>query len=329
MRRFIIRNDDVSVHTRFSEIVRFCEVCDAHGYKIIQAITPLGAGGKYARAHLTNDQIRLMEFRRFDENTRVYEYLKSRDDYIAVHGLWHTHAPTLEEVARAKEYLIGLGFNPTYFVPPFNEGEYPVEVDGLTLSQLSMEAGERLEDFLTEGEPNSPIVYLHSWRFAHRNYNFDQLDACLARLEPKITKISDLPVDPIRHWYNDWVSKNALGRVLDIGKSRHWDYGFETLDANPKLNPTYVGSTEQIDLPDETFDTVLCNGMYEFVTDHQAMVNEAVRLTKKGGTTLFGFVGPDYTPYKKDWKYFDETVQLPPHTRMDFGGDYVFFICPK
>lgn len=329
MRRFIIRNDDVSVHSRLSEIVKFCEVCDAHGYKIIQAITPIGAGGKYARSHLTNDEIRLMDFRRFEENTRVYEYLKSRQDYIAVHGLWHTHSPTPPEIARAKELLTNLGFSPTYFVPPFNEGDYPEEVAGLTVSQLSMKSGERLEDFLAEGEPTGPIAYLHSWRFANRNFTFDQLDACLTRLEPKILKISDQPVDPIRHWYNDWVSKNALGRVLDIGKSRHWDYGFETLDANANLQPTYVGSIEHTDLPSETFDTVLCNGMYEFVVDPQAMVDAAVRLTKKGGTTLFGFVGPNYKPYKRDWKYFDESIQVPPHTRIDFGGEYVFFVCPK
>lgn len=328
MSKFLIRNDDVAFDTNLGRLAEFCGICDRHGYKIIQAITPIGLGGKYARAHLTNDQIRLGSFRRFEENKDLVDFLRSRQDLIGVHGLWHTHSPTEEEIGKASTILTSLGFAPSYYVPPFNEGQYPPVVEGLITSQLSIEAGQNLETFLTEGTPESAIMYLHSWRF-NRNYSFVDLDACLARLAPKISKLTDYPADPIRLWYNEWVEANALGKVLDIGKSRHWDYGFPTLDTNPKLNPTYLGNIEEMDLSDESFDTVLCNGMYEFVENPQNMINEAIRVTKKGGTTIFGVVGPDYKPYKKDWKFFEGKETLPPHTRIDFGNEYYFLICIK
>src|SRR5258706_1517278 len=115
--KFIIRNDDVAFDTDIDEIKKFCEICDKYGYKIIQAITLVGECRK-SRATMNNEEIRLISFKRFEENKEVVEFLKSRNDFIAVHGLWHTHTPTIEEIKKGKELLIGLGFNPTYFVPP-------------------------------------------------------------------------------------------------------------------------------------------------------------------------------------------------------------------
>lgn len=184
MTKFIIRNDDIAFDTSLEEIKRFSEVCDKYGYKIIQSITPIGAGGRYGRAAMTNDQIKLLSFRRFDENKEVLEFLKARNDLIAVHGLWHTHVPSEEEVRTAKSILEGLGFNPTYFVPPFNEGDYQPKVVDLTTSQLDFRKGDLLETYLDNGEPTSPIMYLHSWRFqtGKYGYSFEKLDKCLARL---------------------------------------------------------------------------------------------------------------------------------------------------
>lgn len=327
--KFLIRNDDIAVDSGVNELKKFCEICDKHDFKIIQSITPIGFSGKRARANMSNERIRLLNFNRFEENKEVFEYLKVRRDFIGVHGLWHTHVPTIDEITTAKAILQAWGFNPTYFVPPFNEGGYAEEVEGLKTSQLSMDKGERLEDFLKEGEPKSPIMYLHSWRFNNRNYTFDQLEECLSRLSRKIKKLTDLEPDRIRIWYNDWVSKNAVGSVLDIGKSRHWDYGFPTLDMNRRLNPTYVGSIEKIDFPDDNFDTVLCNGMYEFVSDPQSMISEVLRITKKGGTAIFGFVGKNYKPYRDNWKFYEGKETLPQHTIVDFDQEYYFLICHK
>lgn len=185
MPRFLIRNDDVAFETEIDEIRQFCEICDKYGYKIIQAITPIGLSGRRARTHMQDYDIKRASFKRFQENIEVLEYLKSRQDLIAVHGLWHTHKPSLPEIRTAKKILGSLGLKPTYFAPPFNEGHYPETVAGLKLCQLSMEAGERLEDFLQQGTPKAPIMYLHSWRFNNAHYKFKHLDQCLARLSNK------------------------------------------------------------------------------------------------------------------------------------------------
>lgn len=179
---FTIRNDDVAFDTNLAEIKKFCEVCDKHGIKIIQAITPIGECRKI-KVTMTNEDIRLTSFRRFEENNEVVEFLKNRQDAIGIHGLWHTHMPTIPEIIRAKTMLQEMGFNPSYYVPPFNEGSYPEKIAGLITCQLAIERGERLEDFIKRGNPRAPIMYLHSWRFDNAHYTFEQLDQCLERIK--------------------------------------------------------------------------------------------------------------------------------------------------
>lgn len=180
MSAFLIRNDDVNFDTELGSLQRFCEICDRYGFKIMQAITPLGECRK-VNAKMSNAEIIKSSNRQLIENTEVYDYLKSRDDLIGVHGFMHTHAPDELEVAFGRDYLRRWGFEPTYFVPPFNEGEYPDEVASLKTCQLYMAKGERLEDFLKEGTPTAPIMYLHSWRFG-KWYRWSSLESCLARL---------------------------------------------------------------------------------------------------------------------------------------------------
>ena len=181
--QFIIRNDDVAFDTKLSEIKTFCEICDKYGFKIIQAITPIGEVKKIKSHRLINDLIKNLSNKEFSENIELVEFLRSRSDLIAVHGLWHTHKPTIEEIKEAKGILENLGLKPTYFVPPFNEGEYSETVEELKLSKLSAKNGERLEDFLENGTPISPIMYLHSWRFDNSWYTFKKLEQCLNRLQ--------------------------------------------------------------------------------------------------------------------------------------------------
>jgi hypothetical protein len=181
---FIIRNDDVAVDTRLSEITRFCEICDKYGIKIIQAITVVGECKK-AHTSLSNEEIKAGADTGFAQNYDVVNFLLQRQDFIGVHGLYHTHQPTEKEIKLAKEALELMGFKPTYFVPPFNQGDYKDEVCGLKTIKLSMEQGERLEDYLMGGAPTAPIVYLHSWRFDDDWYSWEQLDNCLKRIYDK------------------------------------------------------------------------------------------------------------------------------------------------
>lgn len=182
MKKFLIRNDDVAFDTDISEIKQFCEIADKYGYQILHAIIPIGEVRKIKSSRMTNDQIRAASNRLFSENQQVLRYLKSRQDLIGVHGLWHTHKPGVEEIQTAKFILQGLGFNPTYFIPPFNEGGYPKNLVGLKVCKLSIKNGERLEDFLSKGAPKAKIMYLHSWRFTQGWYAFDMLEECLRRL---------------------------------------------------------------------------------------------------------------------------------------------------
>lgn len=183
MAKFLIRNDDVSFDTDISEIKQFCEIADKYDYKIIQAIIPIGEARKIKSARMTNDQIRATSSRLFSENQEILEYLSKRNDLIGIHGLWHTHKPSAEEIKTAKSILTGLGFNPIYFIPPFNEGDYPKDFVGLKTCKLSMKNGERLEDFLEKGTPAAEIMYLHSWRFNNDWYTFEKLDKCLERIK--------------------------------------------------------------------------------------------------------------------------------------------------
>ena len=185
MNKFLIRNDDVAFDTTPEEIKQFCEICDKYGYRILHAITSMGEPRKIKSSRMTNDQIKAASGRLFGENREVLEYLKDRQDLIGIHGLWHTHKPNEEEIKTAKSILQGLGFNPTYFIPPFNEGDYPEEIAGLKTCKLSMKEGERLEDFLDKGTPRADMLYLHSWRFDNDWYTFDMLEKCLQRLEHK------------------------------------------------------------------------------------------------------------------------------------------------
>ena len=180
--KFLIRNDDVAFDTDFEEIRRFCQICDKYGYKIMHAIVPIGEARKIKSKRMTNSEIRATSNRLFSENREVLNYLRGRQDLIGVHGLWHTHKPNIEEIKTGKIILQGLGFNPTYFIPPFNEGDYPKAIAGLKVCKLS-EKKERLELYLEHGNPTYPIMYLHSWRFNNHWYTFDMLEKCLERLE--------------------------------------------------------------------------------------------------------------------------------------------------
>jgi len=143
--------------------------------------------------------------------------------------------------------------------------------------------------------------------------------------------IKHFKTSPCRIWYNEWVEKNARGSVLNVGKSEIWSYGFPTIDTNEKLSPTFVDDICDCKLDSNSYDVVLCNGMYEFVEDPQKMVNEVCRLLKAGGTAIFGFVNESYRAYKKPWKAYKEgDIEFPGKiVKTKLFNNYVFIICRK
>lgn len=172
----IVRNDDVALDSKLSEIETFCNICDKHGFKIMQCITPMGRIQK-VDSKMDNTAIReLTGDIPFIENKEVYDYLRNRGDIIAVHGFYHEHRPTVEDISRGEIQLIDWGFSPSYYVPPFNEET--VGYHGLTVSAKT----QRLEDYHKEGVPTDEICYLHSWRYDNAWYRFEDLDRTLERI---------------------------------------------------------------------------------------------------------------------------------------------------
>jgi len=176
MPRFI-RNDDVAFDTDVEHLKKFNEICDRYGFKIIQAITVRGIC-RPIDSKMSNDEIKRMSDVSVFDNKELIDYLKTRDDIFAVHGYWHTHEPTKEDIKQAKQELKEHGLEPTFFVTPFNEGTYPKKIQGLIVSQIT----ERLESFIDGGTPTDEIVYLHSWRFDGSWYTLNQLESCLQRI---------------------------------------------------------------------------------------------------------------------------------------------------
>lgn len=151
----------------------------------------------------------------------------------------------------------------------------------------------------------------------------------------KMLKEDSVPSE-YRLWYNEWI-KNINGLVLDIGKSRFWDYSdipysYKSLDINKELKPDIVADICDNSLCSETFDYILCNGMYECVNNQQKMVDEVFRLLVPGGTAIFGFVGKDYPRYKNNWKFYDNNIDFSQFKILetkDFNKEYHFIICQK
>lgn len=172
-----IRNDDVAFDTDVAHLKQFNDICDRYGFRVLQAITLRGIC-RPIDVKMTNEEIKRLSNASVFENTELIDYLKSRNDIIGVHGFWHTHEPSEQDILLGKIELEACGFTPTYFVTPFNEGSYPEIICDLKVSQHT----DRLESFLDEGTPTSDIVYLHSWRFDGSWYTLEQLEKCMQRI---------------------------------------------------------------------------------------------------------------------------------------------------
>lgn len=185
----VVRNDDASWYHNLDELKCFCDICDKHSVKIIQAITLMGQLHGYPKirtfdSSFTNEQIN--EYCGDDlPSAEFLDYILSRNDIIAIHGLHHNHRNSEEELLKAKDLLTQLGLEPTYLVAPFNE--LP---DGITDGDeyLGLKVSGKccwLEGILNGGPLTSDIAYCHAWRFTTGNdfnYSYDQLDKCLQRL---------------------------------------------------------------------------------------------------------------------------------------------------
>mgnify|MGYP001183759788 FL=1 len=187
MQEFFIRDDDISFDSDVEHVKTFCEICDKHGFKIIHAITPIGATHNIDSSWNNDLIVARGGCHTLADNKTLLDYLLSRNDKIGTHGLFHTHKPSLMDQRLSVAILKELGFTPEYAVLPFNEEspEYSDTVLGLKVLGKS----QRLEDYLEKMPkaneiPTDEIVYLHEWRFGPgKYYSWDNLDRTLERIK--------------------------------------------------------------------------------------------------------------------------------------------------
>jgi ubiquinone/menaquinone biosynthesis C-methylase UbiE len=124
-------------------------------------------------------------------------------------------------------------------------------------------------------------------------------------------------------------------KTLDIGRSEYWDYSnlfkdytcYEIKEGNDILNN---------ELADNSFDFVMCNGMYEYATNTDKMISEIYRVLKQGGKAIFGFVGERYGYTGATGKKL-HSLQAGKNELKDFkileykewDKKYYIFICKK
>ena len=104
-------------------------------------------------------------------------------------------------------------------------------------------------------------------------------------------------------------------RVLDIGKSRHWDYRhffpkseFIVSDIDESLNPDVVDDIRNTEFESNSFDGVIFNGVYEQIKTEIGIginsifnVSENLeKILKKDGLLLFGAPGSAFPRYGED-----------------------------
>lgn len=192
-----IRNDDVAYSTELENLKRFCGICDQYPVKIIHGITPMGDLRplyKDSVAKLKNWELEGLLGTKpfFAKNKGVIDYLKGRDDVIAVHGFNHLHPPHTG-IAIAQEILENT-FQRTvnYFIPPFNEMDDLARslCKGLRLIVLDGR-GPHLEEIILGREtipadPDGQYFRCHSWRFGER-FTWDQLDDVLESITSAVT----------------------------------------------------------------------------------------------------------------------------------------------
>ena len=187
MLQITVRNDDVSHDIDLDEFKAFCEVCDKYNVKLLQCITPRGQTLPIEHSYTNQEIIERFGDGVLSDNKELLDYLKSRNDLIAVHGYYHTHYLSADDILRSKQLIESWGLKPTYYVPPFNEYKDRGKIWGLEINVMSMDRGERLEDYLVgmprHGQIPPEFTYLHSWRFfKNKWYSLESLDNLLWKI---------------------------------------------------------------------------------------------------------------------------------------------------
>ena len=172
-----IRFDDISFDLDVDLFRSCCELCDKYGYHIIQCITFFGKCIPID-SRMTNDEIVAIGGNNMIiDNVPLCEaiFARNRKDYYAVHGLFHTHEPRIEEIKIATA-LIERYFDVScdYFCAPFNQYPDVEHIAGLRVLSINC---DRLESYHDNGTiPKTEIAYIHPFRYSGSPYILTQLE---------------------------------------------------------------------------------------------------------------------------------------------------------
>ena len=288
----ILRNDDVCAATTVEHLERFVTLTDKYGYHVVHGITPRGvcwASDNWLGSK-TNYQICalgagiLLEFK-----PELIEFLKSRigKDEIGIHGLWHTHRPSADEIVRARKILSSLGLEPTYFIPPFNEGNYKA-------GDIIVSAKDAY-NFELEDEREGVIGAMHSWRYdpamwakAYGTWwTWDDLERRL-REQREYFVMGASPSNEAK-WA--FLAPRIKGKWLDIGCNVGTlldmvpnGIGIEASSKVVRLanrSDITLGTAESLNFPDGHFDTAVLCGVLEQCACWRRALCEARRVAKR------------------------------------------------
>jgi 2-polyprenyl-3-methyl-5-hydroxy-6-metoxy-1,4-benzoquinol methylase len=108
--------------------------------------------------------------------------------------------------------------------------------------------------------------------------------------------------------------ENQTGRLLDVGCGNGWvsemfaERGWEVVGIEPTTAgceqtaargiEIHQGTINTVDLPDESFDTVLFFHVLEHVVDPRTDLRRAIKMLKPGGKLLIGV--PNFTCWERD-----------------------------
>ncbi len=282
LRRPRFRNDDVSWDTPLDWFKRFCGIFHQHGFSQIHGVTLFGKtmtrfrhGGEPVEyehtpniARLPNARIReLSRGFPFEDRDDLIEYLRTSEDEIALHGLYHTDYSAMTPEEQQAEIAVGLAIlkrlfpekRIRYFIPPFNRKnedtpricrEFSLALVGTT--------GVHLEEKLAElvVEPETWYRYHHhrfypGSTFDYYRLSLERLDSALARTRTgrpmdankrgwRLRLLSLLPGASLKHSYRSLSLEQVQAVVARHGvqdwfvyifreRSTRWDL-WEPLD---------------------------------------------------------------------------------------------------
>jgi len=113
----------------------------------------------------------------------------------------------------------------------------------------------------------------------------------------KLLYLNEIKKSPQRKFLENYLlpKLDIKGKVLFIGVREYCHYEhyltegqWITLDIDDKVDPNIVGDVCNMDLPDDSFDWVIFNGVFEYLENPLLAISEIWRVIRPGGYLLFG-----------------------------------------